>query len=389
MSTRESTSRTIPGDTEMPSLLNSEQRTRSIVRAGLMGIAVNFVYALLKGGIGLMSGSIAIFLDALNNMSDAVTAVIAAAGARLARRPADRFHPFGHGRVEYLSSLAISVIIVVIGVMSLTSAVKKIIHPEAAHYTLLMLLIMATGVVAKLSLGIYTLRAGRRESSDSLRGAGTENLFDAFVTLATILSALILIEWGIDLDGWFGAAISLLLIRAGAKITRRTLSNILGRRAESSLTRYIKSIIASFPGVQGVYDLVLNNYGPSYMVGSVNIAVAEGMTAGAIHMLTRDIEQTIESRCGIYLNVGIYAEPSDPETLRLRSDISRIVTAHAGAMEIHGFLLDRKRGQVSFDVVTDFTVRHRCEFCHTLERELAARYPAYSFLIHADFDYSD
>ena len=176
----------------MPSLLNSEQRTRSIVRAGLMGIAVNFVYALLKGGIGLMSGSIAIFLDALNNMSDAVTAVIAAAGARLARRPADRFHPFGHGRVEYLSSLAISVIIVVIGVMSLTSAVRKIIHPEAAHYTLLMLLIMATGVVAKLSLGIYTLRAGRRESSDSLRGAGTENLFDAFVTLATILSALIL-----------------------------------------------------------------------------------------------------------------------------------------------------------------------------------------------------
>ena len=87
--------------------------------------------------------------------------------------------------------------------------------------------------------------------------------------------------------------------------------------------------------------------------------------------------------------MGIYAEPSDPETLRLRSDISRIVTAHAGAMEIHGFLLDRKRGQVSFDVVTDFTVRHRCEFCHTLERELAAHYPAYSFLIHADFDYSD
>ena len=171
---------------------------------GIWGIVVNFVYAIFKGIIGLASGSIAIFLDAINNLSDAISSIIAVGGTKLAMKPADKFHPFGHGRIEYVSAMAIAVLIVAVGIMSFVSAVGKIIHPTETHYTTTMLLIMATGVIAKIWLGIYTINAGKRENSDSLSGSGTENLFDAIITFATIVSALILMIWDIDLDGWFG-----------------------------------------------------------------------------------------------------------------------------------------------------------------------------------------
>ncbi len=185
-------------DTEQTTKYDSREKV--IVHVGIWGIVVNFVYAIFKGIIGLASGSIAIFLDAINNLSDAISSIIAVGGTKLAMKPADKFHPFGHGRIEYVSAMAIAVLIVVVGIMSFVSAVGKIIHPTETHYTTTMLLIMATGVIAKLWLGIYTINAGKRENSDSLSGSGTENLFDAIITFATIVSALILMIWDIDLD---------------------------------------------------------------------------------------------------------------------------------------------------------------------------------------------
>ncbi len=364
-------------------------REKQIVRVGIWGIVVNFVYALFKGVIGLASGSIAILLDAVNNLSDAVSSIIAVGGTKLAMKPADKFHPFGHGRIEYVSAFVIAAIIVGVGAVSFVSAVEKIIYPTATHYTAPMLLVMATGVIAKLWLGIYTMRVGKRENSDSLNGSGTENLFDAIITFATIVSALLLMVWDIDLDGWFGAAISLILVKAGAGILKDTSNDLLGHRADSKLSKRLKRQVMSHEGVYGAYDLILNNYGPDSIVGSVNIEVPGQMTAKELHLLTLKIQRDISENFGIYLAVGIYAHDDCAEHAALQESVRKTVMGRKGAMQLHGFIIDEENKTVSFDVVTDFSVKDRKAFSRTLGEELGASHPQYKFLVNTDPDYCD
>ncbi len=364
-------------------------REKQIVRVGIWGIVVNFVYALFKGVIGLASGSIAILLDAVNNLSDAVSSIIAVGGTKLAMKPADKFHPFGHGRIEYVSAFVIAAIIVGVGAVSFASAVEKIVRPTDTHYTTPMLLVMATGVIAKLWLGIHTIRVGKRENSDSLNGSGTENLFDAIITFATIISALLLMVWGIDLDGWFGAAFSLILVKAGAGILKDTFNDLLGHRADSNLSRQLKSRITSYEEVYGAYDLILNNYGPDCMVGSVNIEVPGQMTARELHLLTLKIQRDISENYGIYLAVGIYAHDYSPEHAALQESVRKTVMGRKGAMQLHGFIVDGENKTVSFDVVTDFSVKDSKAFSRTLGEELNAAHPQYKFLVNTDPDYCD
>lgn len=374
---------------ELVQNISADTRKQTIVRVGVWGIVVNVAYAVLKGLIGVVSGSIAILLDAVNNLSDAVSSIIAVGGIKLAMKPADKFHPFGHGRIEYISAMVIAVIIVAVGAMSIIGSVSKILHPSNTHYTWLMLLIMATGVVAKLWLGLYTLRKGKSEDSDSLYGSGMENLYDAIITFATIVSALIWFAWGLDLDGWFGAAISIFLIVTGAEIMRDTFDDILGHRVDSSLSKQLKSHIASFPDVMGAYDLILNNYGPSRMVGSVNIEVPEDMNAKDIQKLTERIQRDVEDRYRIYLAIGIYASARDEKTLKFQNDVRAIVMEHSGAIQLHGFMVDEEEKYVTFDIVTDFSVKNREVFRHGIEDELHSVYPQYNFRINIDNDYSD
>ena len=364
-------------------------REKQIVRVGIWGIVVNFVYALFKGVIGLASGSIAILLEAVNNLSDAVSSIIAVGGTKLAMKPADKFHPFGHGRIEYVSAFVIAAIIVGVGAVSFVSAVEKIIYPTATHYTTPMLLVMATGVIAKLWLGIYTMRVGKRENSDSLNGSGTENLFDAIITFATIVSALLLMVWDIDLDGWFGAAISLILVKAGAGILKDTSNDLLGHRADSKLSKRLKRQVMSHEGVYGAYDLILNNYGPDSIVGSVNIEVPGQMTAKELHLLTLKIQRDISENFGIYLAVGIYAHDDCAEHAALQESVRKTVMGRKGAMQLHGFIIDEENKTVSFDVVTDFSVKDRKAFSRTLGEELGAAHPQYKFLVNTDPDYCD
>ena len=377
------------GTNNIPLAKQQDERKKRIVKVGLWGVAVNFVYALLKGIIGMLSGSIAILIDAANNLNDAISSVIAVGGIKLAMRPADKYHPFGHGRIEYVSAMVISALIVILGITSFYNAVGKIIHPTETHYETPMLIVMATGVAAKLWLGIYTLRAGKREKSDSLNGSGAENLFDSLVTLGTIASALILIIWHIDLDGWMAAILSTVLVKAGLKILRRTFNEILGRRIDSQFSQMLKKEIKAFPKVAGAYDLIVNNYGPDSMVGSVNIEVPEQTTAKEIHELTQNIKQYIHQEYNIHLAVGIYAQSQNPETIKLREEIAAAVMKHPGAMEIHGFLLNENQKKISFDVVADFSVKNHHTFCNQIATQLHAAFPKYTFAVNADLDYSD
>lgn len=367
--------------------LSPSQRAKRIVRVGLWGIAVNFLYAGLKGAIGLLSGSIAVAIDAVNNLNDAITSVIAVGGIKLASKPADRQHPFGHGRIEYVGAMVISTLIVIVGAAAFVNAVEKIISPTETHYNAAMLVIMATGVVAKFSLGVYTARTARSLNSDSLRGSGAENLFDSIVGLGTMVSAGILMIWGIDLDGWFAAAISLVLVRSGLKILKSTFNDILGSRIDAGLSARIKADIMEFPQVEGVYDLIINTYGARNMVGSVNIEVPETLTAREIHALTLRIQRRLSSRYHLYMAVGIYAASGDPEVKRLKAGVEAVVKSCKGARELHGFFVYGQ--EVSFGIVVDFSVRDRGAFAQRMQEKLHGEFPAYTFNVNVDIDYCD
>ena len=366
------------------------ERSRQIVRVSALGIAANLVLAAFKAAVGFFTGSIAVVLDAVNNLSDALSSVLTIVGARLAARPPDKEHPYGHGRIENVTSVAVAVVILLAGLTSLRESAEKILRPVAADYTPVSLLILAAGVLVKLLLGRYVRRAGVRYNSDALAASGTDALFDAVISLSTLAAALVSLFLHISIEGWLGALISLVILKAGVEILLDSLNGIIGARVDSSLSTALKQQIAAYDGVRGVYDLDLHRYGPEKLLGSVHIEVDESMTAREIHALTRRIAEDVFRSHGIPLTVGIYASNSDDDgrSRQLRQTVEALVAEYPGILELHGFYIDPETGRVSFDLVMDFGADAR-GICDELRERLAAAYPDRVFDIVLDSDVSD
>ena len=259
---------------------NTEQsRDSVIVRTSIIGIVANVFLATFKAIVGVLSNSIAIVLDAVNNLSDAMSSVITIVGTKLAGRKPDRKHPLGYGRLEYLSATIISVIVLYAGVTSFVESVKKILSPEKADYSTVTLVIVAAAVVVKILLGRYVKSVGEKVNSDALIASGTDATLDSIISASTLVAAAIYMTLGISLEAWLGAFISIVIIKSGIEMLKDTVSQILGERADASFTKAIKATIASFPEVNGAYDLLLHAYGPDTYVGSVHIEIPDTMTA--------------------------------------------------------------------------------------------------------------
>ena len=239
---------------------NEDAREKTIVRTSIIGILVNVLLAAFKAAVGVLTSSIAIVLDAVNNLSDAASSIITIVGTKLAAREPDRKHPFGYGRIEYLSAMIISVIVLYAGVTSLIESIKKIIHPETPDYSVTALIIVAVGVLVKILLGRYVKGVGEKVNSDSLINSGKDATLDSVISASTLAAALIFLASGLSLEAWLGAVISLIIIRSGVEMLRETISEILGQRADAELVREIKKTVLSFPPVSGAYDLVLHKY---------------------------------------------------------------------------------------------------------------------------------
>ena len=239
----------------------SVSRDKIIVRTSIIGIVVNLLLAAFKAAVGFISGSIAIVLDAVNNTSDAASSLITIIGTKLASKQPDRKHPYGHGRVEYLSAMIISAIVLYAGITSLIESIKKIITPTEPDYKAASIVIVSVAIVVKLLLGTFVKRTGDKVNSDSLVNSGKDALLDSIISASTLIAAVIFLIWGFSLEAWLGAIISLVIIKSGIDMLRETVSQLLGQRAEADLIRKIKNTVTSFPEVSGAYDLVLNNYG--------------------------------------------------------------------------------------------------------------------------------
>ncbi len=364
------------------------ERTRVIVRTSLLGILVNLILVAFKAAVGLISGSIAVILDAVNNLSDALSSVITIVGTKLAARSADKEHPYGHGRIEYVTSVLISVLVIMAGAASLRESVGKILSPTPADYAPTSLVIISLAVAAKFCMGRYVRAVGRRIHSGALEASGSDALFDSILSLGTLAAAAVSLLWGLTLEGVFAGIISLFILRSGLHMLHEALNSIIGQRADKATTDALVEKIASYPGVLGVYDMALHNYGPSQIIGSAHIEVAEDMTARDIHKLTRAISADVYMSTGILLTLGIYASnASTPQSDAVRAAVDEAAARFPQVLQVHGFYLDEEQKTVTFDLIVDFeadgpAIRDQILSC------LTARFPQYRYLIVLDSDYS-
>ena len=367
-----------------------QSRDAVIVRTSVIGIVVNIFLAAFKAAVGILSNSIAIVLDAVNNLSDALSSVITIVGTKLANRLPDKKHPLGHGRIEYLSALLVSAIVLYAGVTSLVESIKKIIHPEAADYSAVTLVIIAVAIVAKLLLGRFVKSQGEKVNSGALIASGADASFDAILSASVLASAIIYIVFGLSIEAFVGVIIAVVIIKSGFEMMTDTLDDILGHRADRELTLQIKKLICQEPEVRGAYDLIINNYGPSKNLASVHVELPDTMTVEQVDVLTRKIETKVYHETGVILTgVGVYSyNTKDDAAAKIRNDVQQIVMSHDWALQLHGFYADTAAKNMRFDVVFSFDI-DPSEGAEIVRGEVAAKYPDYDIQLAADIDITD
>ena len=368
----------------------AQNREKVIVKTSVVGILTNVLLVGFKAAVGILSNSIAVILDAVNNLSDALSSVVTIIGAKLGAKQPDKKHPLGYGRIEYLSSMIVAALVLYAGVTSLVESVKKIIHPEAADYGTVTLIIISVAILVKLALGLYVKKQGKKVGSGALAASGSDALFDAILSASVLASAIVYLIWGISLEAYVGVVIAGFIIKAGVEMMIETLNDIIGKREDAETVKELKQIVREEEAVLGAYDVTLFNYGPNKNYGSVHIELPEAMTVDEADRIIRRIQANVYQKTGVILTgVSVYSvNARDSEAGRMREAIEKAVRSHEWALELHGFYADLKEKTVRFDVVLSFDV-DRKEALKTMYEEVGALYPDYRFLIVPDTDVSD
>ncbi len=366
-------------------------REKIIVRTSVIGIIANVFLAAFKAVIGLMSSSIAIIMDAVNNISDAGSSLITIIGTKLAGREPDKKHPFGYGRVEYLSAMVISVIVLYAGVTSLVESVKKIINPDVPDYSTVSLIIVGAAVVVKIVLGRYVKSVGKKVNSASLVNSGEDATLDSVISASTLVAAAIFLVFDISLEAWLGAIISLVIIKSGFEMIKETVSQILGERNDADLAKSIKETVTGFPDVQGAYDLVLNNYGPDTWNGSIHIEVPDTYSADRLDQLIRSIQVKVYEEHHVILTaIGVYSvNTKDAEIIEAYKKVKDLVLSHEYVRQIHGFYMDKEKKTLRFDIVVSFDAEDRRAVYGKVIEAVGKEYPGYELQVAMDTDFSE
>ena len=367
-----------------------DKRDRIIVRTSVVGIATNVLLAAFKAAVGLASHSIAVVLDAVNNLSDALSSIITIVGTKLSGKRPDKKHPLGYGRIEYLSAMIVAGIVLYAGITALVESVKKIIRPETPEYGMISLVIIAVAVVVKIVLGKYVKAQGKKVNSGALVASGSDALFDAVLSFSVLLSAIVFLVFKISLEAYVGAVISGFIVNAGLEMMSETVNEILGQRPDKEISAKIKRLLADEPGVLGAYDLILYNYGPDKNLASVHLELPDTMTVEEVDRLTRKLEKRVYGETGVILvGVGVYScNTTDDEAARIFADVRSKVLAHEWAIQVHGFHVDVPEKKMRLDVVMSFDINPK-EGVAILRKEIAQTYPDYAVQIVPDVDVSD
>lgn len=365
-------------------------REKKIIHTSVVGIIGNVLLVTGKAIIGLIAGSISIILDAINNLTDTLSSIVTIIGTKLSAKKPDKKHPYGHGRVEYLTSLAVSIIILVTGGSAIYQSINSLIKGDTAEYSDISFIIISLAILVKVGLGLYFRKVAKKVNSDALKGSGTDALFDSLLSLATLIGALVARFTGVFIEGYLGILIGLFIIKTGVEILKDAVSSIIGERASNEFAIAIKQTVNSFPEVIGSYDLILNNYGHNRSIGSIHIEVDDSLTAKEIHPLTRKIAQEVYLKFGVILTVGIYASnTSNPEIREIRKDVYKLMDVYSNIKQIHGFYVDEQLKTISFDILISFDEENPDELRKQIISDMKNKHPNYEYYVVIDNDFSE
>ena len=311
-------------------------RTRYGQVAGMVGIVCNVALCLAKGVIGLIAGSVSIVADALNNLSDAASNVVSLLGFKLASRPADPEHPYGHGRYEYLAGLVVAALVLAIGINLVLSSAEKIMEPEPVEFSAALVAVLALSILVKLWMAAFNGNLGRRIDSDTLKATAVDSRNDVISTGAVLACSVVSELTGLNLDGWAGLAVGAFIIWSGVGLLGETISPLLGQAPSPELVGHIRERIMSYPGVLGTHDLMVHDYGPGRQFASAHVEMAAEADPMESHDLIDNIEQDFKEKDGLI--VTLHYDPivtDDPEVADMRNWINQAVKVIDGRLSIH------------------------------------------------------
>ena len=307
-----------------------------------------------------------------------------------AKKP-DRSHPFGYGRVEYLASLAIGVLILYAGLDAFRKSLERILHPQSNDYSLVTLILVTAGIAVKLLLGLYTKKKGAELDSGALRASGRDALVDSVVSTATLVAAIVQMLSSCSIEAWIGVGISLFIVKMGIDTLRESTGIILGQSTDLKLAAAVRKSIRSFPEVEHVYDIVIHSYGKEKLFGSAHVEVDDRYTVAWIDNLQRAIERRVWDETGVeMLGVSIYAiNTKSPDVVAAREAVREAVSATEGTRHMHGFYIDLVDKTMNFVVEVGFGVREPEAISDEVLRRIKEKYPDYEFKIAVTYDFTD
>lgn len=351
-------------------------REKLIIRTSGIGIAINLVLAAVKILVGVATSSIAILSEGVNSLTDALSSTLAFIGTKLSKKHPDEKHPFGYGRIEYLTGLIVAILIIVTGFEMLTGSIQLVIHPEELSISYVSLAIVAVSAVIKFCLGGYTIKVGKKTESSALQAVGLECRNDSFGSIITIISALVFLLLGYSLDAYAGILISLLIIKAGIGVLSETLSEIIGRPGEHELAKKLYHEIRKTPGIVAAADMMLHNYGPERWSGSVNLEIDHNKTVGEIYSFLHALQLRIMHEYGVTLVFGIYAVDNVHEEIRaVRKVIADFVKNHAHVESFHALYIDDAAQKLYCDFIVDYDLLDWDELDREFKKYFQKYYP--------------
>ncbi len=344
-------------DTEEP-----EVRTAYGILASVVGICCNLALFGGKLAVGLVLHSVSVMADAFNNLSDAASSVIGFVGVKMAEKPADQEHPFGHGRIEYIAALIVSFLVIEVGFTFFKNAIEKIRTPEDLSFNLISLGILLVSVAVKLWLSFFNKKLGKRVNSTVMQATAADALGDVVTTLATIVSILFFHFTGMNLDGYVGLAVSLLVMWAGIGIARETLEPLIGQPADPKLYQKITDFVEGYDGILGSHDLIVHNYGPTRSLASIHAEVPNNVDIETSHEIVDRIERDAAKKLGLFLVIHMDpVETADGRVTILKKDVQKVLKNLDERLSLHDFRVvpGEERINLVFDVVVPFSYQEK------------------------------
>ena len=368
--------------------MDANERRKKIIGVSIIGIVVNLLLGVLKAVLGLLSGSIALISDALNNITDSSSSLITIVGTKLAAKAPDKQHPFGHGRTEYLTSLLIGGIVFLTGFQSLISSVKAVFNKEDINTDITTVIIIIATIAAKVLLGTFTENSGKKLNSTALIASGADAKNDAVVSVVTLISSILYMFAKISVDGIAGVIISVFILKTAYEVLSDTIKKLLGERVDGEMVRGIKDIVRNTEGVINCFDLILNDYGPDFYTGSINVEIEDDRSIGEMYPILHEAQTKIYNKYNVFLVFGFYSVDVDDERyIKIKSLLKNYKENERHIINYHGIVIDEKDKTIYCDITRDFDITSETVI-ENVNRILKEEFPEYNIHVNIDTEFS-